>query len=278
MSSLAMLRRSAGVTLLVHGLRAALAALLTWPLTAALQLAQDRAVYHAELGADDAALLLEVAARRAPDVALGGVGWLLAYAALSPFLSQLWLRSMLPGWRTVGLLGDALSSYLAALGVGLCWLLALAAAALVPALLLEFGAGALPASGSADSVLMAFAVCLGLGCALALVTAHDLARAALASGARRPLRAWMLGLRRLRWPELGYRALVGAGALGLVAVGEALARLWPGAAWWVLVGSQQTLLLLATALRALWLARALHQAHRLAQIVQAGDRAQWDRA
>ena len=140
MSPLAMLRRSAGVTLFVHGLRAVLATLLTWPLAGALQLAQQRAVYHAELGPDDAALLLEVAARQVPNLAPGGLGWLLAYAALSPFLAQLWLRSMLPGWRTASLLAEALASYLAALALGLCWLLALAVAALGPALLLEFGA------------------------------------------------------------------------------------------------------------------------------------------
>jgi hypothetical protein len=267
MSALAMLRRSASVTLFVHGLRAILAMLLTWPLAGALQLAQHRGVYHAELGPDDAALLLEVAARQAPNLAQGGLGWLLAYAALSPFLAQLWLRSMLPGWRTAGLLADALASYPAALGLGLCWLLAMAAAALAPALLLEFGARALPAFTGADQLVVVFAVCLGLGSALALVSVHDLALAALATGARSPLRAWLLGLRRLGWPELGYRALASASAFALIGAGEALARLWPGVAWWVLCGLQQVLLLLASLCRALWLGRVLHQAHRLAQVV-----------
>jgi hypothetical protein len=258
MSWLAMLRRSAGITLLVHGLRAGLATLLTWPLARALELAQGRSVYHAELGPDDAGLLLEVGAPELANLAPGGLGWLLAYAALSPFLSQLWLRSMLPGWRAGSLVTDALASYPRALGLGLCWFLALALAMLAPLALLEFGA---------DAAVTAFALCLGVACALVLATAHDLARAALAAGTRRPLPAWLLGLRRVRWPELGYRALTGAAALALVGAAEALGRLWPDAAWWGLLGLQQVLLLLASLLRALWLARILHQAHRLAQIV-----------
>jgi hypothetical protein len=267
MSTLAMLRRSAGVTLLIHGLRAVLATLLTWPLAGALQLAQQRAVYHPELGPGDAALLLQVAARQVPDLAPGGLCWLLAYAALSPFLAQLWLRSMLPGWRTAGLLADALASYLCALGLGLCWLLAMVVAALAPALLLQFGARAVPEFAGADDVVAVFAVGLGLGCALAVVSAHDLARAALATGARSPLRAWWLGIRRLGWPELGWRALSGASALALIGTGEAFARVWPGVAWWVLCGLQQVLLLLASVVRALWLTRILHQAHRLAKVI-----------
>jgi hypothetical protein len=251
--------------LAIHGLRAVLATLLTWPLAGALQLAQQRAVYHSEIGPDDAALLLQVAAQHGPNLVPAALGWLLAYMALSPFLTQLWLRSMLPGWRTAGLLMDALASYPAAVGLGLCWLLAMAGAAGAPVLLL-LGARSVPAFARADDVIGGVAAVLGLGCALALVCMHDLARGAMAIGARPPRRALLLGLHRLGWRELGYRAIWGASALALIGAGEGLARLWPDAAWWVLWGLQQALLLLASVCRALWLTRVLHRVHGPEQV------------
>lgn len=255
-----MLRRSGPISLLVHAFRAFCAMLLTWPLSADLQGHTLRHLYRPRLGADDAALLLEVAARRAPLLMVWAPICALVYLLATPLLNVLWLHAMRRTRGTVHLLRATLRDYPAALALGI------GAAVVTPlmlapaALLLYAGPPLATYSERAQDLLRALALATAFAPWIFTVTLHDRARAALVLGSRRPRTALRRGLGALRASDLACRALLSVGLALLVVAAEAASRVSSGVVPpWAVAALQQLILMFGTLAQALWWARLLRR-------------------
>lgn len=251
--------------LALHALRSAFAFALLGPLYRELARAMDRSTFHAAASPVDAALALEVIERAAPRMLPGALVALGLYALLGPWLQQTLLHA-LAGSTLREAATRAAQRYLAALATRSVALLAFLALAAATVLALQALLIALPASALLETLARSACVALVLAAALLLASAHDLAFAALANGAR--LRSGLrAGITRCTRAALGRHLLALAAATALVAIGELAGHLamplpyalGPG----IVLLIQQCLLLAALGARAAWLAHALERTREL---------------
>jgi hypothetical protein len=253
----AKLRRAGAMTLLVYGVHTLAAGGLAAPLIAELARALATNLYQDALDAGDAAVVVELAARRLPELIFSGGAAALAYALLAPLLRMAWLDAMRRGSASLrACLGFALRRYPAALAVGaLAWLSwGAAGAGLFASLTWALGAAGLSAAG--EQALRAACVAAAAAAWLLVSTLHDMAVAAIACDAK--LRRAVLGAAQ----ALGTRAIAlhAASALGAAAcyaIAEAIGRSASAAGPTAVLALQQLLVFAATLLRGTWLAIAL---------------------
>ena len=257
LATVARLQRAARMTLTVYALQAGCAALLLWPVLAALDPELSAGVGGARFGPTEAALLLELGARDGRQWLFWTLGCVAGWALLAPLLALAWLHALTRSQPVLASLARAASGYLPALALGACalgcWGVGLGAAAL----LLQPGvAGVLPHSAAIERAWTVGAVAPVILTGLLVSPAHDLARARLALGARLgpALRFAISGL-TLRL--VAQHALLVAAALGVAACAEAATRLPPALPGALVLALQQALVLGATLLRASWLAIAV---------------------
>jgi hypothetical protein len=249
--------RAARMTLAVYALQTGCAVLLLWPLLA--ELAPDLAprLYGARLGPAEAALLIEAAARGGHRLLFWTLGCLAGWALLAPLLALAWLHAMARAQSLIESLARAASAYLPALALAACALASWIASAAAAAVLLQPAvAGVLPDAPALDRTLT-YACLAALGLAGLLVsTAHDLARARLALGARL-VPALRFALVRMTPRLVAQHALLITAALALAACAEAVTREPAGVLGPAGPVVQQLLVLGVTLLRGAWLAVAL---------------------
>jgi len=254
---LARLKRAAPLTLTVYALQTGCAALLLWPLLIALEPELSAGVLGARYGPAEAALLVELGARTGRQWLFWALGCVAGWALLAPLLALAWLHAMTRSQPVLASLARAASAYLPALALAACALGGWAASLALAALLLQPDVGALlPRSAEFERIWTAGCVAVVALTGLLICTAHDLARARLAVGARLAP-ALRFAISRLTLRLVGQHAVLVAAALGATACAEAVTRValpWPAA---VVLALQQALVLGATLLRATWLAIAV---------------------
>jgi hypothetical protein len=265
--------RAARMTLAVYALQTACALLLLWPLLA--DLAPELAVrlYSARLGPAEAALLIEAAARGGRRLLFWTLGCLAGWALLAPLLALAWLHAMARAQSLVESLARAASVYLPALALAGCALASWTASAAAAAVLLQPAVAGILPHGPALDRAWTYACLAAVGLAGLLVsTAHDLARARLALGARLGP-ALRFALVRMTPRLVAQHALLIAAALALVACAEAVTREPAGVLGPAAPLLQQLLVLGATLLRGAWLAVALlaSEPHATAAPLADGD-------
>jgi len=252
----ARLRRASEVTSLVYVVRTLFALALAWPLfaelTRALDTPQPPPVERAA-----ASLLLGIASRRAADLGLSVAILLGVQAVLAPLLMLFWLHAIAGASSVRQSLRRAVRDYPRALLLALFALLVAVAlcAALASSLTL-----ALPYAGSplAEQMLRAPALLVAALGALWLTTVYELACSELVCGARRPVLALQLALRRTGVRRLLTRMGTGALILLLLALAEVLARKVSTSQPELLVLVPQQLLVFGSVcVRAVWLASTL---------------------
>lgn len=255
-----MLRRAGALTLLVYALHTLAACALGAPLALDLARALSAQLYRAQLGADDAALVLELGARRLPNLFTWGAVSALVYALLAPALRVAWLHAMPRSCSLRACLAYGRRRYFAALAVGtgasLLWAL------LMLTTLLAFDAlsASLPPSVAGEVAGRALCVTLAIFLSLLVATLHDLAIAALADSNTRVRHALHSARRALSLPALLAHGATGLAAAICLAGAESLAH-QPALATspLILLSLQQLLVFAATSLRATWLALALQR-------------------
>lgn len=258
MNAFSALRRSAPMALLVHALRAFSASLSLWPLTSALQRELALRVASAELTPGDAALLLQVAAEQAGGLLSWAASTLALHVLLAPFLGLMWLHAMRHQLPISQLAARALRSYVPALVVGLAAALSSLLALTPAALLLALAPGLFPHSEALQALARAGAGLAALLGWMAVTTAHDRARAALTRSARTPLASFRRALRSLAWRDVALRSSLLAACAMLAIAAEFAARATSRTlAPWAVAIEQQLILMPATVLQGLWLARTL---------------------
>ncbi|MFI5306807.1 MAG: hypothetical protein ACHQ53_05620, partial [Polyangiales bacterium] len=236
----ARLRRAGELTLVVYGLRTAVALILVWPLFGALLRAlaapQDLGPRRAA-----ATTLAQVLTLRGPDLALSVATTLGTQAVVAPLLTMAWLHAMAGAGSLRSCLSRATRSYPSALALALLeLLLAAAACGLVGAVFVL----AIDASASemVENALRALAFTTVALTALCVATHYDLSCAELANGARGPWHAARAGLRRIRVKSLLLRGAAALFVLGLLVLAEALGRTVPASGQELLVLVPQQLL------------------------------------
>ncbi len=271
MSLLSLTRRAGAFTLLVHAVRCTAALLIATPLLTAWQPLLELNLYRADPSAADAALLLEAAAVLGPEaLRWSGIAGAI-YLLLAPLFTLGWLNAMadVRGLRAqlsragrrypAGLLLLLLTWLAYAIIAGLLWL------ALQP----ERFAW-LPADERVEQLGLAGAILTGALIVLVVSTISDLAFAALAVPAKGSgwpsLSALPLALRTLSPALVAQHALLAALAGAVAPLADAFVRAVP----WLVPDAAllftQALMLVATALRGLWLAIALHGVQRAREL------------
>jgi hypothetical protein len=254
MTTAAMLRRGGAMTLFVYGCHTLIAALLAEPLSADLA-----AVLSASAPSQlNVAVLAEVVARRAPQLLYRAIEWGGAYALLAPLSTVIWLDAMAGAAGVRKSLSRGLRRYPAALALFALALLGHGATLALCALTLHYCPTILPASEIAEGALFTVTLSATASAALVIATVHDVARAALASGASNVWSALVLSARCLSHPILARHLLLIVGSALSMVLAEGLGRLLHAAPSVVLLlAPQQTLVFGAVCLRGAWLAQAL---------------------
>jgi hypothetical protein len=253
-----MLRRAGAMTLLVYATRTAAALLLGAPLGADFADALARNFYRPRPSADDSALLLELGARRLPEMLSWSVGYALAYAAIAPLLSIAWSNAMNDSSPLRANLRRGLRRYPAALAFSGCALLACAALLGGAAAALSLALARISLSASGEDAVRTGCALVTAGALLVVSCAHDLANSTLAVSSLPARRALALALR-----AVSARAIIARGSSALAvaacfACAELVGRGAPFAlAPAAVLALQQALVFGATLLRGAWLALAL---------------------
>lgn len=255
MSILERARRGAATALLYHLIRTGLAGLI------ALELSAPLANLAPPLDAYEASQWLSSLLQASRTHALTVGGCALALVAIEPLLAWLWLRAMAsPDERTRG---SVVRGYLRTVAVSISVLLPSAMGLLV---VLWAGAAAgrwLPPTAWLEDLFRLLPALGGAAIWLLASTAHDLARAAAATGLARPMHALALAFRRLSLRLLTARLASALAVLLLLAVGEALGRYVQGSSVTLAaLAAQQVAAAAALVPRALWLAVAVDATRR----------------